>query len=295
MVAERTEDYSADEEEYFGNADNLLRLYLHEARHQLLGPEEELRLASRIAGGEKAAEETLTINNLRLVVSIAKKYRGLGLPFLDLLQEGNLGLMKAVEKYDHRRGFRFSTYASWWIRQRIMRAIMDTAREVRLPVHVLEDLQQIRSAERELEQSPPYNLSPEEIDNYVAGRTGFSKKRVQNIKAAAQSTISLDEPVGDSDALALGDMIEDDLPRPDEIAEKNLLSDHVHDLLDTLAPRKRQVLKLRFGIGIDRGLTLDEVGAILGVSRERTRQIEQEALNDLRSQAIKERIKEYLE
>ncbi|MEX2426366.1 MAG: sigma-70 family RNA polymerase sigma factor [Thermomicrobiaceae bacterium] len=257
-----------------------IRLYLREiAETPLLTAAEEVELAKRIENGDMDALQRFVRANLRLVVSIAKRYVGRGLSMLDLIQEGNIGLMRAVDKFDWRRGFRFSTYATWWIRQAITRSISDQGRTIRLPVHMADSITRYRRTAAQLNQEfgrPPF---PEEI----AEAMSVAPEKVEQIMRAAHRTISLDKPVGEEDEASLGDLIADVVSKaPEEVAEESMLERDVARVLETLNPRERLVLQLRFGLGNGSPHTLAEVGEYLDISRERVRQIENEALRKLR-------------
>ncbi len=257
-----------------------VRLYLREiSKVPLLTAEQEVDLAKRIEQGDMDAVQRFVRSNLRLVVSIAKRYLGRGLSLLDLVQEGNLGLMRAVEKYDWRRGYRFSTYATWWIRQAISRAVADQGRTIRLPVHVADSITKYRRALAQLTQELGRPPRPEEL----AEAMSIQPERVEQIIQAAQRTISLDSPINGEDETNLGDIIADEVARsPQQIAEEVLLQRDVAEVLECLNPRQRLVLQLRFGLGNGTPHTLAEVGSQLNISRERVRQLENEALRRLR-------------
>lgn len=273
--------------------DDPVKMYLKEiGRVPLLSAEEEVELAKRMENGDDAAKKRLAESNLRLVVSIAKRYVGRGMLFLDLIQEGNLGLIKAVEKFDYRRGYKFSTYATWWIRQAITRAIADQARTIRIPVHMVETINKLHRVNRQLLQDFGREPSPEEIANEME----ISVERVREIQKIAQEPVSLETPIGEEDDSHLGDFIEDeDAPAPAEMASFVLLKEQLEDVLDTLQPRERKVLQLRFGLDDGRSRTLEEVGQEFGVTRERIRQIEAKALRKLRHPSRSKKLKDYLE
>ncbi|MGI5873788.1 MAG: RNA polymerase sigma factor RpoD [Bacillota bacterium] len=273
--------------------DDPVKMYLKEiGRVPLLSAEEEVDLAKRMEKGDEAAKKRLAEANLRLVVSIAKRYVGRGMLFLDLIQEGNLGLIKAVEKFDYRRGYKFSTYATWWIRQAITRAIADQARTIRIPVHMVETINKLHRVNRQLLQDFGRDPSPEEI----AENMGISVERVREIQKIAQEPVSLETPIGEEDDSHLGDFIEDeDAPAPAEMASFVLLKEQLDDVLDTLTDRERKVLQLRFGLEDGRTRTLEEVGQEFNVTRERIRQIEAKALRKLRHPSRSRKLKDYLE
>ena len=273
--------------------DDPVRMYLKEiGRVPLLSAEEEIELAKRAKEGEELAKRRLAEANLRLVVSIAKRYVGRGMLFLDLIQEGNLGLIKAVEKFDHRKGFKFSTYATWWIRQAITRAIADQARTIRIPVHMVETINKLIRVSRQLLQALGRDPSAEEI----AEEMGLPVERVREIMKIAQEPVSLETPIGEEEDSHLGDFIEDqDAPAPAEAASFHLLKEQLEDVLDTLTQREERVLRLRFGLEDGRARTLEEVGQVFGVTRERIRQIEAKALRKLRHPSRSKKLKDFLE
>lgn len=273
--------------------DDPVRMYLKEiGRIPLLTPEEEIELAKRIEQGDEEAKRRLAEANLRLVVSIAKRYVGRGMLFLDLIQEGNLGLIKAVEKFDYRKGYKFSTYATWWIRQAITRAIADQARTIRIPVHMVETINKLVRVHRQLLQELGRDPTPEEI----AKEMDIPVDRVREIQKIAQEPVSLETPIGEEEDSHLGDFIEDeDALAPAEAASFNLLKEQLEEVLETLTPREREVLRLRFGLDDGKARTLEEVGQKFRVTRERIRQIEAKALRKLRHPSRSKKLKDYLE
>ncbi|KKM09070.1 RNA polymerase sigma factor RpoD [Clostridiales bacterium PH28_bin88] len=273
--------------------DDPVRMYLKEiGRVPLLTADEEVDLAKRMEEGDEEAKRRLAEANLRLVVSIAKRYVGRGMLFLDLIQEGNLGLIKAVEKFDYRKGYKFSTYATWWIRQAITRAIADQARTIRIPVHMVETINKLIRVSRQLLQELGREPSPEEI----ASEMEIPVERVREIMKIAQEPVSLETPIGEEEDSHLGDFIEDeDAPAPAEAASFMLLKEQLEEVLDTLTPREEKVLRLRFGLDDGRSRTLEEVGQEFGVTRERIRQIEAKALRKLRHPSRSKKLKDYLE
>jgi RNA polymerase primary sigma factor len=255
-----------------------LQLFLREAgRHELLTAAQEVELAKRIERGDPAAKQTMIQSNLRLVVSIAKNYRNQGLPFLDLIQEGTLGLIRAVEKFDWRRGFKFSTYATWWIRQAVARALADKARTIRMPVHIVERMQKLNRAERTLWTQ----LGREPTLAEIADEAALTLQQAVEVRAAARASASLDAPVGDTDEAVLGDFVAGQDPLPEERVELELRSRALFQALASLSPRDRQVVVLRYGLGGTEACTLEEIGRILGLTRERVRQIELDSLRRL--------------
>ena len=270
-----------------------VRMYLKEiGRVPLLTADEEVSLALKIEQGDQEAKQRLAEANLLLVVSIAKRYVGRGMQFLDLIQEGNMGLMKAVEKFDYRKGFKFSTYATWWIRQAITRAIADQARTIRIPVHMVETINKLIRIQRQLLQELGKEPTPEQI----AEKMEMPTEKVREILKIAQEPVSLETPIGEEDDSHLGDFIEDqEATSPAEHAAYELLKEQLEDVLDTLTDREENVLRLRFGIDDGRTRTLEEVGKVFGVTRERIRQIEAKALRKLRHPSRSKQLKDFLE
>ncbi|NDI33706.1 RNA polymerase sigma factor RpoD [Chengkuizengella sediminis] len=270
-----------------------VRMYLKEiGRVPLLSAKEEVNLAIRIEQGDEEAKKRLAEANLRLVVSIAKRYVGRGMLFLDLIQEGNMGLIKAVEKFDYTKGYKFSTYATWWIRQAITRAIADQARTIRIPVHMVETINKLIRVSRQLLQDLGREPAPEEI----AKEMELSTDKVREIMKIAQEPVSLETPIGEEDDSHLGDFIEDqEALAPSDAAAYELLKEQLEDVLDTLTEREENVLRLRFGLDDGRTRTLEEVGKVFGVTRERIRQIEAKALRKLRHPSRSKRLKDFLE
>ncbi len=274
------------------SVDDPVRMYLREiGKIPLLTYEEEAELAQRIVNGDEEAKKKLAESNLRLVVSIAKKYVGRGMLFLDLIQEGNMGLIKAVEKFDYNKGFKFSTYATWWIRQAITRAIADQARTIRIPVHMVETINKLIRTSRQLLQQNGREPTPEEI----AKEMEISVEKVMEIQKIAQDPVSLETPIGEEDDSHLGDFIQDeDSPAPQDSAAHTLLREQLEEVMDTLTPREAMVLKLRFGLEDGKARTLEEVGKQFDVTRERIRQIEAKALRKLRHPSRSKKLRDYM-
>ncbi len=303
VVAEDEDEEDEDEEPHKApNAlavpegvaiDDPVRMYLKEiGRVPLLNAAQEVSLAKQIEQGDEEAKKKLAEANLRLVVSIAKRYVGRGMLFLDLIQEGNLGLIKAVEKFDYRKGYKFSTYATWWIRQAITRAIADQARTIRIPVHMVETINKLIRIQRKLLQDLGRDPLPEEI----AAEMGITVERVREIQKVAQEPVSLETPIGEEEDSHLGDFIEDEeAPAPAEAAGYQLLKEQLEEVLDTLTSREEKVLRLRFGLSDGRARTLEEVGQVFGVTRERIRQIEAKALRKLRHPTRSKKLRDYLD
>ncbi len=273
--------------------DDPVKVYLKDiGRVPLLTPEEEIELADRMAKGDPYARKRLSEANLRLVVSIAKKYVGRGMQFLDLIQEGNLGLIKAVEKFDHTKGFKFSTYATWWIRQAITRAIADQARTIRIPVHMVETITKVKKVSSQLLHQNGHDPSPDEI----AKELDMPVERVREIMRIAQDPVSLETPIGEEEDSHLGDFIpDDDAPAPAEAASLILLKEQLSEVLSTLTEREEKVLRLRFGLEDGRSRTLEEVGREFNVTRERIRQIEAKALRKCRHPSRSKKVRDFLD
>ena len=274
------------------NIDDPVRMYLREiGRIPLLSYDEELELAKKVLAGDEAAKQKLAESNLRLVVSIAKKYVGRGMLFLDLIQEGNMGLIKAVEKFDYTKGYKFSTYATWWIRQAITRAIADQARTIRIPVHMVETINKLIRTSRHLLQQLGREPTPEEI----AAEMEIPVEKVTEIQKIAQDPVSLETPIGEEDDSHLGDFIQDDdSPAPQDAAAYTLLREQLEEVMKTLTPREAKVIKLRFGLEDGKSRTLEEVGKEFNVTRERIRQIEAKALRKLRHPSRSKKLKDYM-
>ncbi len=274
------------------STDDPVRMYLKEiGKVSLLSAEEEIELAKRMEEGDEAAKKRLAEANLRLVVSIAKRYVGRGMQFLDLIQEGNLGLIKAVEKFDYRKGYKFSTYATWWIRQAITRAIADQARTIRIPVHMVETINKLIRVTRQLTQENGVEPTPAELSKAM----DIPEEKVREILKISQEPVSLETPIGEEEDSHLGDFIPDDVPTPAEAAAYALLKEQLRDVLSTLTPREEKVLRLRFGLDDGRSRTLEEVGREFKVTRERIRQIEAKALRKLRHPSRSKKLKDYLD
>ena len=275
------------------NIDDPVKVYLKEiGRVPLLSSDEEVELAQRMAEGDAYAKKRLAEANLRLVVSIAKRYGGRGMQFLDLIQEGNLGLIKAVEKFDHTKGFKFSTYATWWIRQAITRAIADQARTIRIPVHMVETINKVKKVSSQLLHQNGHDPTAEEI----AAALDMPVDKVREIMRVAQEPVSLETPIGEEEDSHLGDFIpDDDAPAPADAASHTLLKEQLGEVLKTLTPREEKVLRLRFGLEDGRSRTLEEVGKEFNVTRERIRQIEAKALRKLRHPSRSKKLKDFLD
>ena len=305
-IIEDTEDLSLDDLNINENSDDdsepapdgvsiddPVKIYLKEiGRVPLLSPDEEVDLAIRISQGDVAAKKRLSEANLRLVVSIAKRYLGRGMQFLDLIQEGNLGLIKAVEKFDHTKGFKFSTYATWWIRQAITRAIADQARTIRIPVHMVETINKVKKVSSQLLHQNGHEPSADDI----AAELDMPVDKVREIMRVAQEPVSLETPIGEEEDSHLGDFIpDDDAPAPQDAASHTLLKEQLSDVLSTLTSREEKVLRLRFGLEDGSSRTLEEVGREFNVTRERIRQIEAKALRKLRHPSRSKKLKDFLD
>ncbi len=274
------------------NINDPVRMYLKEiGRISLLSPEEEMNLSVRVANGDEEAKNILAESNLRLVVSIAKRYVGRGLLFLDLIQEGNIGLMKAVEKFDYDKGYKFSTYATWWIRQAITRALADQARTIRVPVHMVETINKMARIQRQL----TLELNREPSEEEIAKKMGISVDKVREVIKISQDPVSLETPIGEEDDSHLGDFVPDERSlSPEEYATNEILKEEIRSVLETLQPREQQVLELRFGLIDGTSYTLEEVGKRFNVTRERIRQIEAKALRKLRHPSRAKKLKDFM-
>ena len=295
MYQEHDDDKESESTQLGSNVkiNDPVKMYLKEiGRVELLNHDQEIELAKRILEGDEQAKKELAAANLRLVVSIAKRYVGRGMLFLDLIQEGNLGLIRAAEKFDHERGFKFSTYATWWIRQAITRAIADQARTIRIPVHMVETINKLKKVTRKLAQ----DLSRKPTEDELAAEMNVSISKLREIIKIAQEPLSLETPIGKEEDSRLGDFIEDkEADAPVKMVASELLKEDLAEVLCTLSPRERDVLRLRFGMDDGRQRTLEEVGQLFGVTRERIRQIEAKALRKLRHPNRKKRLEEYVE
>ena len=294
IAAEETVEISAKMAASEGiSIDDPVRMYLKDiGKVPLLSESEEKEIAQRMADGDEEAKQQLTEANLRLVVSVAKRYVGRGMQFLDLIQEGNLGLIKAVDKFDYQKGYKFSTYATWWIRQAITRAIADQARTIRIPVHMVETINKLVRVNRQLLQELGREPRPDEI----AEEMGYSEEKVREIIKIAQEPVSLETPIGEEEDSHLGDFIpDDDAPAPDSMATHAMLQKQLAEVLNTLTPREARVLRLRYGLIDGRNRTLEDVGKEFNVTRERIRQIEAKALRKLKHPSRSKRLKDYIE
>ncbi len=287
------ESRSLDLEETESGLSDSVRMYLKEmGKYPLMTAEEEIQCAKRIEAGDIHAKEELAEANLRLVVSIAKKYVGRGMSFLDLIQEGNIGLMKAVERFDYRKGYKFSTYATWWIKQAITRSIADQARIIRIPVHMVDNINKVMRAQRELMNELGREPEPEE----VAERAGFTLERVQEILKIAQEPVSLEKPIGEEEDSHLGDFIEDEhIPTPVEAVTNTLLKEKIEEVMSGLTEREKEVLTMRYGLEGEHEHTLEEVGKKFNVTRERIRQIEAKALWKIKHPNKSRKLRDFLE
>lgn len=287
-----TEELKVDDNLEGIKIDDPVRMYLREiGKIPLLTYDQELDLAKKILEGNEDAKKKLTESNLRLVVSIAKKYIGRGMSFLDLIQEGNMGLIKAVEKFDYTKGYKFSTYATWWIRQAITRSIADQARTIRIPVHMVETINRLLRTSRHLLQQNGREPTPEEL----AAEMDMPVERVIEIQKIAQDPVSLETPIGEENDSHLGDFIkDDDTPSPQDAASETMLREQLNDIMKTLTPREAKVLRLRFGLDDGKARTLEEVGKTFHVTRERIRQIEAKALRKLRHPSRSKKLREYM-
>ncbi|MBQ7505560.1 MAG: RNA polymerase sigma factor RpoD [Ruminococcus sp.] len=292
IAEQQKKDASSDSSDSM-SIDDPVKVYLKEiGRVPLLTPEEEVELAIKISEGDLQAKKRLSEANLRLVVSIAKRYLGRGMQFLDLIQEGNLGLIKAVEKFDYTKGFKFSTYATWWIRQAITRAIADQARTIRIPVHMVETINKVKKVSTQILHEKGHEPTSEEI----AEKLDISVEKVREIVRVAQEPVSLETPIGEEEDSHLGDFIPDsDTPAPADEASHALLKEQLEEVLATLTPREAKVLRLRFGLEDGKSRTLEEVGSEFKVTRERIRQIEAKALRKLRHPSRSKKLKDYLD
>lgn len=287
------ESRSADLEETESGLSDSVRMYLKEmGKYPLMTAEEEIQCAKRIEEGDIHAKEELAEANLRLVVSIAKKYVGRGMSFLDLIQEGNIGLMKAVERFDYRKGYKFSTYATWWIKQAITRSIADQARIIRIPVHMVDNINKVMRAQRELMNELGREPEPEEVSE----RVGFTPERVQEILKIAQEPVSLEKPIGEEEDSHLGDFIEDEhIPTPVEAVTNTLLKEKIEEVMNGLTEREKEVLTMRYGLEGEHEHTLEEVGKKFNVTRERIRQIEAKALWKIKHPNKSRKLRDFLE